>query len=45
MALRPQITHEALRVSNYEEVASTKELENYVDALDKGRYNTPTRST
>ncbi|KAM0886071.1 hypothetical protein ACQ4PT_029946 [Festuca glaucescens] len=40
-----EITHEAPRVSDYEEVASTKALEDDVDALDEARDVTLARST
>jgi hypothetical protein len=40
-----EITHEAPRVSEYEEVASMKALENDVDTLDEARDVALARST
>jgi hypothetical protein len=39
-----KITHEVLRVSNYEEGVSTRALQDDVDALDKAKYIAVTRS-
>jgi hypothetical protein len=40
-----EITHEAPRISAYEETASTKALQNNVDTLDKARDIVLSRST
>jgi hypothetical protein len=40
-----EITHEAPRISAYEEIALTEALQDYVDALDEARDITLSRST